>query len=159
MFSRESSPGISLVFIIQTMGQDQWLEITWITQCVAHRSKELTIPPWDFKIRWFIWSTMVQETRHHWLWSESSQWNAPLVFVMYTEDMSHPAFVSFLLLDCSSYLSQENYRIEELRVNWINIWNSSVVLVWSRNTILVSSATIILVFFIMMIVYVLIVFL
>ena len=73
--------------------------------------------------------------------------------------MSHPVFVFFLLLDCSSYLSQENYRIEELRVNWINIWNSSVVLVWSRNTILVSWATIILVFFIIMIVYVLIVFL
>ena len=36
-------------------------------------------------------------------------------------DMSHPVFVFFLLLDCSSYLSQENYRIEELRVNWINI--------------------------------------
>ena len=74
--------------------------------------------------------------------------------------MSHPVFVFFLLLDCSSYLSQENYRIEELRINWINIWNSSVVLVWSRNTILVSSATIILFFFfIIMIVYVLIVFL
>ena len=47
--------------------------------------------------------------------------NAPLVFVMYTVNMSHPAFVFFLLLDFSSYLSQENYRFEELRFNWINI--------------------------------------
>ena len=118
-------------------------------------SEEPTIPHWDFRIQWFIWRTMNQETWHHLFWSESSQWNSPLVFVMYAVDMSHPAFIFFLLLDCSSYLSQENYRIEELRINWINIWNSSVVLVWSRNTILVSWATlIILVFVIIIIVYI-----
>ena len=140
-----------------TTDYDRWLEMTNLDHSI---SEEPTIPPWDFRIQWFIWRTMNQETWNHLFWSESSQWNSALVFVMYAVDMSHPAFIFSLLLDCSSYLSQENYRIEELRINWINIWNSSVVLVWSRNTILVSWATlIILVFVIIIIVYVLIVFL
>lgn len=44
----------------------------------------------------------------------------------------------FFISDCCSHMSQENYRIEELCVNRFNIWNSSVILVWSGNTVLVS---------------------
>ena len=111
-------------------------------------SEEPTIPTWDFRIQWFIIDIPLSR-RHSITDSDLNYVNGihlkSLLCTLYT--CLIPYFVFFLLLDCSSYLSQENYRIEELRVNWINIWNSSVVLVWSRNTILVSSATIILVFF------------
>lgn len=48
----------------------------------------------------------------------------------------------FFISDCSSHMSQENYRIEELCFNWFNIRNSSVILVWSGNTVLVSYYTV-----------------
>lgn len=53
-------------------------------------------------------------------------------------------YMFFFISDCCSYMSQENYRIEELCFDRFNIWNPSIILVWSGNTVLVSSCSLLL---------------
>ena len=57
---------------------------------------------------------------------------------MWLGPRSQTEYMFFFISDCCSYMSQENNRIEELCLDRFNIWNPSIILVWSGNTVLVS---------------------